>query len=138
VVNAETREEYLARINASASPPPPPPPKKSHKLRTTLIVLGALWVIGTLMGTNSSGSSGSNTSSGSGTQSTSGSGSRTSDTNKPTGKAEDCSIYKKDFNSCVETRTHDQLNRYYDAAESCDIESPRYLQCLNDAELSSH
>ena len=27
-------------------PPPPVPVKKSHKLRTTLIVVGALWVIG--------------------------------------------------------------------------------------------
>jgi len=113
--------------------PEPPAPKKSHRTRNiVLAVLAGLFVIGVASGSGSNTSS-STTSSDSGSTSYS----RTSDTNKPTGKASDCSVWKKDFQDCVERRTHDQMDRYYTSANNCDIESSNYLNCLNDAYYDS-
>jgi hypothetical protein len=120
--------------------PEPPAAEKSHRTRNIVLgVFGGLMLIGMITGSGSNTDSTSTSTSGSssGSSSSYSNDSYTSNTNKPTGKASDCSIWKKDFNECVESRTHDQLDRYYTTAKSCDIEDSDYLNCLNDAYYDS-
>lgn len=119
------------------APAPVPTPKKSHKVRTTILVVLALWVVGAAIssaGSNSNSTGSTSSDSGSSGSSSTGGSSSSGSSGQTPGK---CSIFHKGYSDCIDTQVHDQMNDYYTRAESCDIQSTRYLQCLNDADLAS-
>lgn len=111
---------------------PVPAPKKSHKVRNVILVVLGLWVVGAAI--SSAGSNDSSNTSGTSSSSDSGSSSTPTTSGQTPGK---CSIFHKGYSGCIDTQVHDQMNDYYTRAEACDIESSRYLQCLNDADYAS-